>query len=45
MVNTVLGPCSPEDLGTTLMHEHLLIGWPGWQSDACGATISDAKRR
>jgi phosphotriesterase-related protein len=34
MINTVLGPCKPEDLGVTLMHEHLLIGWPGWESDA-----------
>jgi phosphotriesterase-related protein len=34
MVNTVLGPCTPEDLGVTLMHEHLLIGWPGWEADA-----------
>jgi len=34
MINTVLGPCSPEDLGTTLMHEHLLIGYPGWEADA-----------
>ena len=34
MVNTVLGPCPPEDLGVALMHEHLLIGWPGWEADA-----------
>jgi phosphotriesterase-related protein len=33
-INTVLGPVTPEQLGTTLMHEHLLIGWPGWESDA-----------
>ena len=33
MINTVLGPCKPSDLGTTLMHEHLLIGWPGWETD------------
>lgn len=32
-INTVLGPCTPEDLGVTLMHEHLLIGWPGWDAD------------
>jgi phosphotriesterase-related protein len=31
-VQTVGGPCGPEDLGTTLMHEHLLIGWPGWEA-------------
>ena len=34
MINTVLGPCAPADLGVTLMHEHLLIGWPGWETDA-----------
>ncbi len=34
IVNTVLGPCKPEDLGVTLMHEHLMIGWPGWEADA-----------
>ena len=33
-INTVLGPCKPDDLGITLMHEHLLIGWPGWDTDA-----------
>jgi phosphotriesterase-related protein len=32
-INTVLGSCTPDDLGVTLMHEHLLIGWPGWESD------------
>jgi len=32
-IHTVLGPCAPTDLGTTLMHEHLMIGWPGWDSD------------
>jgi phosphotriesterase-related protein len=34
MIQTVLGPVSPNDLGVTLMHEHLLIGWPGWDTDA-----------
>ncbi len=33
MINTVLGTCTPDDLGATLMHEHLLIGWPGWETD------------
>jgi phosphotriesterase-related protein len=33
-VNTVTGRARPEDLGTTLVHEHLLIGYPGWQMDA-----------
>ena len=33
-VQTVTGPCKPEELGLTLMHEHLLIGWPGWEAEA-----------
>jgi phosphotriesterase-related protein len=33
-VNTVTGRARPEELGTTLVHEHLLIGYPGWQMDA-----------
>src|SRR5882757_2254681 len=33
-INTVTGTISPEQLGTTLMHEHLLIGWAGWELDS-----------
>jgi phosphotriesterase-related protein len=33
-VQTVSGTCAPEELGPTLMHEHLLIGWPGWEAYA-----------
>ena len=32
-IQTVTGPIEPEQLGSTLMHEHLLIGYPGWDSD------------
>ncbi|MCK9274357.1 MAG: hypothetical protein M0P57_04625 [Syntrophales bacterium] len=32
-VNTVLGPIHSEDLGVTLIHEHLVIGFPGWRCD------------
>jgi phosphotriesterase-related protein len=32
-VQTVLGPIPVEQLGITLMHEHLVIGWPGWVFD------------
>jgi len=35
-INTVTGTTSAEQLGTTLMHEHLLIGWAGWELD-CAA--------
>jgi phosphotriesterase-related protein len=31
-VHTVGGPCAPDELGRTLMHEHLLVGWPGWEA-------------
>ncbi|MFM7140870.1 MAG: phosphotriesterase [Alphaproteobacteria bacterium] len=33
-IHTVTGTCRPEELGRTLVHEHLLIGYPGWQMDA-----------
>lgn len=33
-VNTVTGPISLDQLGVTLMHEHVLIGMPGWQADS-----------
>ena len=33
MVNTALGPISPDKLGTTLMHEHFAFGYPGWYAD------------
>jgi phosphotriesterase-related protein len=36
-IQTVTGTCRPTDLGITLMHEHLIIGWPGWDSDTAAA--------
>jgi len=33
MVNTVTGTISSDELGTTLMHEHILFGYPGWEGD------------
>ncbi|MGC8659711.1 MAG: phosphotriesterase family protein [Desulfomonilaceae bacterium] len=32
-INTVTGPISPEDLGITLVHEHMFFGYPGWEGD------------
>ncbi len=32
-VNTVTGPVPAEELGRTLMHEHFLFGFAGWQGD------------
>jgi len=45
MVHTVLGPCRTSDLGVALMHEHLLIGWPGWENDAAAQPMSRAEVR
>jgi phosphotriesterase-related protein len=41
-LQTVTGPCSPDELGTTLMHEHLMIGWPGFEAEQ---TLDRARRR
>jgi phosphotriesterase-related protein len=33
VVNTVRGPVAATDLGRTLMHEHLVFGYPGYEGD------------
>jgi phosphotriesterase-related protein len=33
-VQTTTGPAAIDDLGRTLIHEHVLVGFPGWQLDA-----------
>ena len=33
MIQTVLGPITADALGKTLIHEHVLIGYPGWFMD------------
>jgi phosphotriesterase-related protein len=33
MVQTVTGPVGADQLGPTLMHEHLTVGYGGWESD------------
>ena len=33
VVQTATGPITPGNLGRTLMHEHLVIGYPGWDAD------------
>jgi phosphotriesterase-related protein len=33
LVNTVLGPISSDELGITLVHEHVVYGQPGWYGD------------
>lgn len=39
-VNTVLGVIDAEDLGITLMHEHLVLGYPGYDADALCAPFN-----
>jgi phosphotriesterase-related protein len=34
MINSVLGPISPDKLGVTLVHEHLAWAYPGYEADA-----------
>jgi phosphotriesterase-related protein len=33
-VQTVTGLARPDELGRTLIHEHVLVGFPGWDLDA-----------
>jgi phosphotriesterase-related protein len=35
-VNTAVGTCTPQELGFTLIHEHLTAGMPGWELDNYG---------
>lgn len=46
-INTVTGTCTPDELGRTLVHEHLLVGYPGWQMDALAPPFKryEAKQR
>jgi len=32
LIQTVTGTTTPDALGPTLMHEHLVIGYPGWEA-------------
>lgn len=42
-INTVCGPISVDELGVTLMHEHLLIGYPGWEADTLHTGLTRAE--
>jgi phosphotriesterase-related protein len=42
-INTVTGTTTPDKLGTTLMHEHLMVGWGGWELD-CTAPRFERKQ-
>ncbi len=39
-VQTVTGPLPVDELGPTLMHEHVIIGMPGWDTDALASSLS-----
>ena len=39
-INTATGPVDVDRLGKTLMHEHLVIGFPGWDSDTSAPSQS-----
>jgi phosphotriesterase-related protein len=41
LVNTVRGPVEVADLGRTLMHEHLVFGYPGHDGDRTMWSISE----
>ena len=32
-IQTVTGPIAVSELGRTLMHEHVMVGYAGWDSD------------
>jgi len=32
-IHSVTGKLRPEKLGKTLMHEHVMVGYPGWEAD------------
>ncbi|MFZ5632720.1 MAG: phosphotriesterase family protein [Bacillota bacterium] len=43
VINSVLGPVSTDDLGITLIHEHLIFGYPGWQYDTAAPAYDREK--
>lgn len=42
-INTVLGPISADELGPTLMHEHIAWSYPGWYADESVAPYDRAE--
>ena len=41
-VNTVCGSINADKLGLTLIHEHILFGYPGWYADSTIAPFNKA---
>lgn len=42
-IQTTTGTAHPEDLGRTLIHEHVLVGYPGWEIDALAPKFKRAE--
>jgi phosphotriesterase-related protein len=42
-INTVTGRVRPDELGMTLVHEHLMIGYPGWFMDGLAPAFKRAE--
>jgi len=40
MINTVLGPIPIKELGTVLMHEHILIDWKDTSDNAKSYSVT-----
>jgi len=45
IIQTVTGARDAATLGITLMHEHLIIGWPGWESDVAAPAWDRAEAK
>ena len=42
-IQTTTGTAKPEQLGRTLVHEHVLVGYPGWELDALAPRFKRAE--
>ena len=38
-INTVLGTLPADQMGPTLMHEHMVLAYPGWEQDALALPV------
>ena len=42
-IQTTTGTATPDQLGRTLIHEHVLVGFPGWELDALAPKFKRAE--
>lgn len=42
-IQTTTGTAGPDELGRTLIHEHVLVGYPGWEIDALAPRFKRAE--